>query len=840
MANFDYEAAKKAGASDEKIAEFLSNKYDFDLDKAKKEGVSVDKINHFLSYREDDSSKGPSSFIDKFKPTEAQLKEEEERPLNGPMDTNFLKTSSKGDDERTIWQRAKDYFKEDKFGEAMALQRKTGGFGGSALYSAEAKTVAKWTLEQGALEGIGKVFEPVLGAAKASKFVPKTLQAFARLTQAGISGTTASAIDSLIENGELPSPGEMLEHGVMWTAIDAALQAAHITYRGGKNVYDFGKAINNIAKKDGVPVTEVLDNLWQATKNYLGQKFGRNIKSPADILPADVEVMAEKVKEIENRMFGSSPQKTQEPQSAPQEPIQETQHEEPLQQQEYAPKEQMITAPDKFLKSDFEIAQGIQQALSPLNKEKEGVVVSPSSISSLFAPVKMELDSISPARVVKPNLIGRDAERIVQKVSDEIYRENSRLWDEAEDLASHEVFNRRDLAENLHSIIEESPSKPMEGETRLQSHAEKLLEKLERRRGQKVQYLAMSNAQLIKEIKEARKGYNYRLSGGVPGHRINEFINFVEQELIRTSSPQSRNALLRAREASKNWAIRFKDPSVLPFRDRNLSTPQESYSRLMNPDTYSILSDILERDPKGRELLKWTQRNMLEKSIEPYLLRPQSFNPIKYERDISKLEEIIPDYILGPIGEKIYNNYVQTMNKPSKEKNEFSFSHISEAQVPSKLGTIEGLRKLKEELSKVPGGKEKYEEYAGTMGIELLFGGQMDVPANSDRIKKMLNDRNGRPYIKETLGEDTVKVLDELVKKNQLEKRLLEIKESPTLSSLVKNPDIIIKGTKLLWSILKGNPISILQHANSLKNKVSKHMKKEEATPPSSPDIQIQ
>jgi hypothetical protein len=48
MADFDYEAARKAGASDEQIAKFLSEKHDFNLEDAKKSGASLSQINKFL------------------------------------------------------------------------------------------------------------------------------------------------------------------------------------------------------------------------------------------------------------------------------------------------------------------------------------------------------------------------------------------------------------------------------------------------------------------------------------------------------------------------------------------------------------------------------------------------------------------------------------------------------------------------------------------------------------------------------------------------------------------------------------------------------------------------
>lgn len=763
---------------------------------------------------------------------------------HGPRDVSSFQTPSeiKNQTDTSLGEKVKNYFTSNKFGEALAIQRKTGGFAGGAapaLYPEEARNVATEVATMAAVEA---AYAPIIGWAQASK-APRTLEALTRLTQAGTAGAATATTGKLVEEGELPSPEELLEEGATWVAIDAAMQAAHLTVSGGKKAYDIGKAINSISKKEKIPVTQVLKDLWDSTKNYLGQRFGRTINSPSDILPADAEVLTDRVKQIEQRVFGhAAPEAmgSEVPPETPQEPS-------PLKEtptHEYLPEEQKLTAPQEFLKSDYEIAEDIRSILSPLNQESEKLPdrAIPRTVNMIFEPVQEELDSVSPARVNDPNFIGNEVSRAVKRVSKEIYQENSKLWDRAEDLASEEINPRPELANSLRSIIEESPSRPAAGEAKLQNFAEDLLARLEKRKGKRVGYPPISNAQLIKEIKQARaSGYDYRYSGGVQSHRLNEFMNAVEQELIRSSSEESRSALLQAREAHKNWAIRFKDPSVLPFRKEGLEKPQSLYNKFTTPDTFNVLSDILSQDRRGRYLMQLTARNMVEKALEPYLMRPQSFNPVRFEESMGKLKGIVPDEMISSIGQKLYQLHDKAINKPQVPvQTTPSFASITEGQISSKLRTIEGLRELKKQLEKVPGGADKYREIAGTMGIDLLFGGQMDVPANSDRIKKMINDRNGRPYIKETLGEDNLKVLDDLVKKNSLEKRLTEIKESPTLSSMVTDPDILIKGGKLLWHILKGNPISVITNARSIHKRLSKKIVNKENKKVPDANINIQ
>jgi hypothetical protein len=818
MAKFNIKKAKEAGYTDEQITDFLSKETpSFNISKAKEAGYSNEQINQFLS-------------------SEAK----KESTPHGPRDTaaieSLFKPKTEEEQKKSFTEKVKSYFSEDKFGQALALQRKSGGFAGApALYPEEAKEVAT---EVATIAAVEAAFAPVIGAAEASR-APRILSSLARLSQAGTTGASVAATKKLVDEGELPSPEELVKDGATWVAIDAAMQAAHITAAGGKKVYDFGKAVNDISKKDNIPVTEVLKNLWEASKNYIGQKFGRVIQSPSEILPADVEVLADKVKQIEGQRFGNVPKEESIEPSAPETPSEGTIT---LPEPQYAPEEQKLTAPREFLMSDYEIAQDIQKALSPLRQEaNKKETVPPVTINRIFSPVKEELNALSPHRLNDPDLIGRETARAVKRVSGQLYKATSELWNIAEDMASQEILPRPELVNNLRAIAEEAPSRAAGGEAKLQNFAQSLIDKLERRKGRRVHYQAMSNEQLIKEIKQARVGYDYGKIGGVQGHRVNEFINAVEQELIRTSSDESRNALLRARDAYRTWAFWFKDPKVLPFRSEKLGRSQSLYRNITSPDTYNILKDILSQDRRGQHLLQLTARNMLEKALEPHLMKPKSFNPMKFERDMASLKGIVPEELIRSLGQKLYQLHNAAINEPAPTAQRgASFAHISEREIPSKLRTLEGLLQLKKELSQVPGGKEKYREIAGTMGIDLIFGGQMDVPANSDRIRRMIHDRNGRPYIKETLGEDNLKVLDDLVAKNKLEKRLLEIKESPTLSSMVKDPDILITGGKLLWHILRGNPISIITNAAKLQKKFSKKVKNAEATSITNKDVSIQ
>jgi hypothetical protein len=197
-----------------------------------------------------------------------------------------------GPKEQTFTDRVKNYFTSDKFGEALVMQQKAGGHAGApVLHPKEAKEIAAQVGTVGAVEA---AFTPLLGAAAASTVAPRVLTALTRLTQAGTTGVAVATTNKLLESGELPSKEELVKDGLTWVAIDAIMQGLPI-------VYDFGKAVNNIAKEQNVPATKVLGQLWESAKNWIKVKTGRIVTLPTDIKPEDVQTLVDVAKVAEEQ-----------------------------------------------------------------------------------------------------------------------------------------------------------------------------------------------------------------------------------------------------------------------------------------------------------------------------------------------------------------------------------------------------------------------------------------------------------------------------------------------------------------------------------------------------------
>jgi hypothetical protein len=201
-------------------------------------------------------------------------------------------------EEMSYWERAKHYFKGDELGKAANLQALSGGSSGAPALTPKAG--AKVAVEAGTIAAIEAAFIPVYGAA-ALTYAPRIAAGLTRLTQSALTGAGTHATSHLLEEGELPSKEELLEHGGEWMALDALFQGLHLTAIGSKKTFDFGKAVQKIAKEDGVPATTVLGKLWDSTKNYLKSKFDRTIELPQDINKGDVEILSKRTQQIEDQ-----------------------------------------------------------------------------------------------------------------------------------------------------------------------------------------------------------------------------------------------------------------------------------------------------------------------------------------------------------------------------------------------------------------------------------------------------------------------------------------------------------------------------------------------------------
>lgn len=493
------------------------------------------------------------------------------------------------------------------------------------------------------------------------------------------------------------------------------------------------------------------------------------------------------------------------------------------------PSEGRITAPAQYLKSDYEIAEDIKKAVSPLTIHIEQPTNLPVAreATTLLRPVEEELNQIAPHRVSDPRLLGAESGRAVQRVSDAIYKDVNKDWANFRSIASDMADVRSSLAHNLTDIIQEHKVPQTQTSAKVLSMAQRL-----RRRAKR----PLTNEELADAIIEARKEFKYNIHGGQESHRINEYIKVIENELKATMSPEEAAAYKIANESYANWAQTFKDKQILPYRYTNLPKPRSLYDNALKPDTLQKLIPILEQDPTGRgkTLADSLKRNLVENTLSPYLTNLKGINPFRFQTQMGKLKGIIDDSLLQEIEQSVADAHLQALHTPNKQATggfKSKYLDMDESQVSRYLSKVSGLKELEQELSQVPGGKELFDNIKKTKGIDLLFGGQMDIPSRSNNLSKHLNDRNGQYYIKYTLGDKVYEELKQLEKSGKLESTLKRIEQTPELIDMVKDPDILIQGGDLLASILKGNPFSVVKKGWAIKKSIARKMRGETAAP---------
>jgi hypothetical protein len=492
-----------------------------------------------------------------------------------------------------------------------------------------------------------------------------------------------------------------------------------------------------------------------------------------------------------------------------------------------AAEEGKITAPEQYLKSDYEIAEDIKRAVSPLTIQIEQPTNVPVAreANALLSPVEKELNQIAPHRVNNPRLLGAESARTVQRVSNQIYQGVNQEWNNFRSMASDISHRRENLVHDLGAIIEEHGVPQTQTSAKVLSLAQSL-----RRRARRQ---PLSNEELADAIIEARKGFKYNIHGGQESHRINEYIRAIENEMATTMSPAEAAAYAAANQAYSDWAQVFKNKQIMPYRYTDISSPRSLYQKALKPDTLQKLIPILEQDPtgRGRSLSDLLKRNLLENYLSPYLTNLKGINPFRFQKQMGEMNGIIDEKILQEIEQSVANAHLQSRIAPSEVSTGYKskFLDMNENQISSYLDKVSGLKELEHELLKVPGGKEIFDNVKKTKGIDLLFGGQMDIPSRSTNLSKYLNDRNGQYYIKYTLGDKVFEELKQLERAGKIESTLKRIEQNPELYDMATDPDILIKGGEVLVSILKGNAFSAIKKGWRLAKTISKAQQGEKA-----------
>jgi hypothetical protein len=125
------------------------------------------------------------------------------------------------------------------------------------------KVIRPWLEVSGEMAGaaapIGAISKTVAAPLIRKLAGSKEIKAFHKIIGGAATGSTYTAAENLIKEGELPSPKEVAEQGAIWGAVDGALHTAGLTKR-------FASAVNKLSKINKTTKKEALGTIIKEAK----------------------------------------------------------------------------------------------------------------------------------------------------------------------------------------------------------------------------------------------------------------------------------------------------------------------------------------------------------------------------------------------------------------------------------------------------------------------------------------------------------------------------------------------------------------------------------------------
>ena len=302
------------------------------------------------------------------------------------------------------------------------------------------------------------------------------------------------------------------------------------------------------------------------------------------------------------------------------------------------------------------------------------------------------------------------------------------------------------------------------------------------------EYLPISNQVLINQIQNLNEKIDYDFAHAQPSGVFKPVIADIQQSVLQTAAqdPQALESYNAARNAYAAWSDKFNNAYIRPLRDKTNHDYSVLYKTATNLDEFNQLRKILLGSEKGKSFEKTLLRDIAENRLSPFF--KGKGNTKEFDQALRELEAVISPTQAKNIRNIFYTpsklqkqkvTNVQKEHKVSLEKYKKDLKEFAEKNkgkieiinavpesISKKADTISGLRELRKELSATKQGQELYKKVAEWKAAQKLTKGEVLPKATSKNYRDVLNDRETRAYLVETLGEERVKdlqaVLDRL------------------------------------------------------------------------------
>lgn len=412
---------------------------------------------------------------------------------------------------------------------------------------------------------------------------------------------------------------------------------------------------------------------------------------------------------------------------------------------------------------------------------------------------------------------GKSLKNEVIKLDQKAYRNINKAYEKSK--ALNEGINEIHpaLAHNLEEKLAElekipSPSGPQKDLKNSIKKIFKALVETEKGEGGEeifIGYKPVENQTLLEQAKSLRQKIDYDFAHGNAKNIFKPTISSLEEAASNAAkesgNEEAYNSIKEAKALYKDWAQTFDSDYIRPFRDATNKDFSKLFKGSLDLDEANVLKDILGKSPDGQKLVQASKRELVEKNLSNFFEKPQSYSNDDFKKSLRELEAVISPEEKQSLLEKFKAAQPDPIKFRAKkspkavtkaEKQTAKYLDKTPEDIGKMLNTRSGIKKLKQDLSKTPKGKQLFEMNVKQKARSIMKEGDIHKKSTAKEYYEVLNKEKNREIMAEILGEEEVnKVLDELAKKENQGKSLTSIKN-------LSKKYAMLKFVKYLWPLI--------------------------------------
>lgn len=417
-----------------------------------------------------------------------------------------------------------------------------------------------------------------------------------------------------------------------------------------------------------------------------------------------------------------------------------------------------------------------------ISRDGEDIGLRPSPIGPGERNISNEVGNvISPVRFENSTQGGHSIQRQIQQIDSEVYEGVNELYRLSRE-ANREIVSTQpellDFCEQTIHNIDQIPS-PSSFQESLRSSARDIRNRLATFRnvtdeagniiGQEIEELLPINSQdLIDQIQALRQKVDFNFAHGDSNNILRPLINEIQQTVLNTAetmNPEAAELFNEARAGYRVWTETFNNPYIRKWRNNQNRNHSDLYNSSLKLDNSRNLSTILQLTEEGNAMLNASRRDLVEKTLNPYIENPSLARGNKYEKDLRELRAIFPEEEIEAIDSLLRSarreqkpRFRGKYNKPpevpvTKEQKAWAkYENKQPEDIQKMLKSRSGIKELRSH-AKTEGMKKTLDDMLKQEMRSILRQKNIEKDFTGNDLYKTLNNEHNYEIFSEILGE---------------------------------------------------------------------------------------